>query len=415
MKRIFIGLCFGSLLFGAMVQAQSPPVVHYGETVNGTLSSEIPRVEYVFEAAANDVVTIHLTALDGPTLIFAIMLIDPDGETIIQASGSDLRNVTIAEDGQHTIVLEAVFGEGQFSMSLIAQGSTVVEPFIVFSEDFEDNSAGWGNDGIPEDVFVDADDGLITISTNTPRSDFGWFVSPGVENWGRSIILVDEFSYEVEVSNLKTSNGKYNIALYFAINEARDGYRYWTLNQDGYLQFFQKPDYADMEIPMDAIFIPPVDFTDGTHTIGIFVINYETFVLAIDGELVYTYENITLHLNNGAIGFSFFPDQGGRGEISASFDNVAVRVLSGETRANVLQYENRCMVSVFRNPSTIWATPAGTEVVDVFDYSARFLVSGQTTINGIRWWQFGEGRWGNEGEFAIRQDVDCSDVPVVDG
>ncbi len=370
----------------------------------------MPRPEFVFLAEAGDLVHLVAAPSSASGLDYRLTILDPDNNTIAETDNDSLRGIRIEQDALHTIVIEAMQGEGDVYLSL----STSEPFFYIYTEDFEDNSSDWGIPNRPDNVYVDTSDGILTFGADTPRDDLGWFAMPGAENWRVAPSLGNEFYIEAEVSNLKTANGKYNIALYFAVTEDQASYRYWTINQDGYLQYIQKPDYVDMEIPTHEVFVPPVDFTDGVHTIGLYVINYESFVLSIDDQLVYTYTTNLIFEYTGTIGFAIFSEFEGGGEISASVDNVSIGVLRGETRAAVLTFDNGCMMYVSNNPSLIRSAPSNSaEVVESFNYAFNLRVIGQAHAEDTTWWQFGENRWGRDDQFGVVPESDCSHVPVV--
>jgi hypothetical protein len=104
--------------------------INYGDTLQGTIDNNQYEIRYVFEAAADDVVTITLRRTSG-TLSATLSLLDPAGRTLAAGkSASDLGvggvridKVRIPADGEYTLVVgrkSQAKGTttGKFSLSL---------------------------------------------------------------------------------------------------------------------------------------------------------------------------------------------------------------------------------------------------------------------------------------------------------
>jgi hypothetical protein len=101
-----------------------------GNVVQGVLDSTISQQVWTFDGLTGDIIT--LTAISdflSANLDLALRLLAPDGRelayvdnledlSLINPFDSQIDNLTLRQDGQYIVIVEAVFGEGRYHLGL---------------------------------------------------------------------------------------------------------------------------------------------------------------------------------------------------------------------------------------------------------------------------------------------------------
>lgn len=322
--------------------------IESGDTITGIVTATETEFVYTFDAEADDAVTITATAADPDELVLSVGLLDSEGHELERSNRGLIEDLLLENAGTYQIVVEAVIGEGSFTLSLRKKATSEDDPSVIFFEDFDDNSAGWETLDQPGYVRSLIADGMATIDYVPREVGSGWYITPGFEDWDLAPIVDEDYHYEFEISNVTSSVNRYSIGIFFAVTEGYESYRYITINQDGLLTFYRNSEVSDLTFAEEEIYVPRVDFTDGTHTIGI-VVNENLYTFLVDGEILYQFEDDFSFDLEGTIGFMLSANTDSRGTLHAEFDNVAIRHIAPELERSVREFEVGCIVEAQRN------------------------------------------------------------------
>lgn len=101
-----------------------PPILHYGEQVNGEITEDQRSLSWQFNGRANDIILVDMLAPPNSELDPVLQLVTPDGQLLAQDDDSgDNTNARIgplrlAQNGAYQIVAGQYAGHGTFSLRL---------------------------------------------------------------------------------------------------------------------------------------------------------------------------------------------------------------------------------------------------------------------------------------------------------
>jgi hypothetical protein len=316
------------------VQAQAPDPIAYGDIVTGTLTEEMPFALYTFMAQADDVLNITAITGEGSGFDLVLELFDPSGAMI--AFSADyagphpaIRQPKLLRSGTYELVVQAISGQGAFTLRLEGQPASGV---ILFEDDFDDNTADWETVD-DEDVLSGFGDGVYVIEYKPPQpfcSDCGWLVAPGFSDWDLAPQLAPPYDMQIEIGNVQDAAENYRLVLMFHVQADYADYYAFSIRRNGEWTL-----ESGREEAFVADVVEPIPFQDGaTHTLGVRV-GTDVYTFWVDDRLItqVAVQEIAgllgeRQLHDGSIGFGvgiYYLRDGIF--VRAEFDNLVVRAV----------------------------------------------------------------------------------------
>jgi hypothetical protein len=169
--------------------------------------------------------------------------------------------------------------------------------------------------------------GNYTIEYYATAPLCSWIVAPGFKNPSKAPLFKGDYTMEVEVANVQSTQGNYVVGYLFNVQPNYDSLLRFGINQTGSWYLWKQAGKMVQEVVLARGRFDPVDFLHGTHVLKLRVEGGK-YLLGVDNQST-PWIAADTQFTDGTIGLAFGGNDSDQIIFArAEFDNLVVRELN---------------------------------------------------------------------------------------